>query len=56
MFYANDMMLFLVDTPASLLRVMSIISDFGHYSSLTINWTKSALLVLDDEHGLTLPT
>lgn len=56
MLYADDMLLFLGDTSASLSRVMSIISDFGHYSSLTINRTKLALMVLDDEHGLTLPT
>lgn len=30
---------------------MDTISRFGHFSGLTINWTKSALLLLDGESG-----
>lgn len=55
MLYADDIMHFLGDIRASLVGVMSIILDFGHYSGLTINWTKSALVVLDKELGVTLP-
>lgn len=55
MLYADDMLLFLRDTSHSLLEVMSIIKLFGHYSGLTINWSKSALMVLDGDHGVALP-
>lgn len=55
MLYADDMMLFLGDTTASVMGVMTIISSFVHYSGLTINWTKSALLVLDEDRDLEIP-
>lgn len=55
MLYADDMLLFLGDTSPSLSRVMSIISDFGRYSGLTINWIIVMLLLmlmlLDDAPG-----
>lgn len=44
----DDMLLFLDDTGASLREVMAIITFFGSYSSLTINWAKPALLQLGD--------
>lgn len=47
MLYADDMLLLLGDKGPSLRAVMAIISEFGKYSGLTINWTKSALLQLD---------
>ena len=49
MLYADDMLLFLEDTEGSLRQVMAIITDFGRFSGLTINWSKSALLFLDGE-------
>lgn len=45
--YADDMLLLLADTDTSLKNVMSTITDFGRFSGLTINWSKSALLALD---------
>lgn len=32
-----------------------VISKFGHYLGLTINWSKSALMVLDREQAVDLP-
>lgn len=49
MLYADDMMLFLGDSNHSLTGVMSILSEFAHYSGLTINWSKSPLMMLDEE-------
>lgn len=48
MLYADDM-LFLGDTTTSLAEVTAMISNFGHYSCLTINWSKSALMGLDED-------
>lgn len=45
MLCAEDMLLFLRDTSSSLTSVMS-----GRFSDLTINWTKSALM-LDNSLG-----
>lgn len=55
MLYAEDMLLFLGDPTHSLLGVMSIITQFGHYSGLTINWSKSALMMLDEDRKVNLP-
>lgn len=49
MLYADDMLLLLRDTTKSLQTVMSTVLDFGQYSGLTINWSKSALLLLDGD-------
>ncbi|XP_056407014.1 uncharacterized protein LOC130298133 [Hyla sarda] len=45
--YADDMLLFLGDTAHSLAPVMSLITEFGSYSGLLINWDKSVLLPLE---------
>lgn len=45
--YADDTMLLLGDTSNSLTEAMSVIKQFGKYSGLVINWTKSSLLLLD---------
>lgn len=55
MLYADDMMLLLGDTTTSLAEVITTISGFGHFSGLTINWSKSALMVLDGEQTVDLP-
>lgn len=55
MLYADDMMLFLGDTAASLAEVTTVISRFGHYSGLAINWSKSALMLLDGVREVDLP-
>lgn len=47
MLYTDDTMLLLGDTSDSLKAAMSIIVQFGRYSGLVINWTKSSLMVLD---------
>lgn len=52
MLYADDMLLFMEDVDDSLSHAMPLITDFGHYSGLTINWSKSALMFLDGAPGL----
>ena len=47
MLYADDTMLLLGDTSGSLREAMSVIQTFGSFSGLLINWTKSALMLLD---------
>ena len=49
MLYADDMLLFLEDAEGSLGQVMAIITEFGRFSGLTINWSKSALMFPDGE-------
>lgn len=46
MLYADDTMIMLGDTDASLKETMSTITEFGDYSGLNINWTKSALMLI----------
>lgn len=55
MLYADDMMLFLGDTTTSLAEVTRIITGFGYFSGLTINWSKSALMLLDEGGEVNLP-
>lgn len=55
MLYADDMLLFLGDTSHSLIGVMAIIEQFGHFTGLTINWSKSALMMLDESRDVSLP-
>lgn len=45
--YADNILLLLGDADISLRTVMSIIMNFSRFSGLTINWSKSALLPLD---------
>lgn len=47
MLYANDMLLILGDTDVFVRAVVSVITEFGNYSGLIINWSKSTLLPLD---------
>lgn len=55
--YADDILLLLGDTDTSLRTVMSLISEFGRFLGLTINWSKSALLPLDQiDAPLVLPS
>lgn len=54
MLYADNMMLFLGDTTASLADVTAVIAKFGHYSGLTINWSEPALMVLDGYRAVDL--
>lgn len=49
MLYTDDILLLPGDTTLSLQTLMSTILEFGQYSGLTINWTKSALLLLDGD-------
>lgn len=51
MLYADDILLFLGDINPSLEAIMDMISQFGHLFGLTINWTKSALLLMDGGSG-----
>lgn len=46
--YADDTLLYMGDTSTSLSNVMSIITQFGTFSSFSINWSKLALLPLDE--------
>lgn len=55
MLYADDMLLFMGDPSHSLPGIMSIITQFGHYSGLIINWSKSALMLLDEDQEVELP-
>uniref|UniRef100_A0A803JHH5 Reverse transcriptase domain-containing protein n=1 Tax=Xenopus tropicalis TaxID=8364 RepID=A0A803JHH5_XENTR len=57
--YADDLLLFLADTSASLRAVLQTLSLFGSYSGLRINRAKSVILPVDpvqnppaDTHGL----
>lgn len=45
--YTDDPLLYLGDTGESLHTVTRLISDFGAISGFTINWSKSALMLLD---------
>lgn len=54
--YADDILLLLEDTTSSLQAVMDVVGEFGSYLSLTINWSKSALLALDGPTAPTLPS
>lgn len=45
--YADDLLLFLDDTRDSLIHAISLITEFGDYSGLWINWDKSALFPVD---------
>lgn len=47
MLYTDDTMLLLGDTYESLQEAMSVISNFGIYSGLVINWTKLSIMLLD---------
>lgn len=46
--YADDTLLYLGDTDSSLQNVMCLIEKFGVFFSFSINWSKSALLLLDE--------
>lgn len=45
--YADDLLLFLGDTSDSLSSAITLITEFGDYSGLRINWGKSVLLPVD---------
>lgn len=45
--YADDMLLYLGNMTSSITPVMSIITEFGKWSGLLINWDKSVLMPLD---------
>ena len=47
MLYADDTLLLLGDMDTSLREAMETILEFGKFSGLLINWSKSALLLLD---------
>lgn len=46
--YADDTLLYLGDANTSLTSAMEEIQHFGSLSGFSINWSKSALLPLDD--------
>lgn len=48
MLYADDTMILLRDVDGSLTEAMSTIVEFGKYSGLQINWTKSSLMLIDE--------
>lgn len=45
--YADDVLLFLGDTETSLDAAMELVEEFGGISGISINWGKSALLLMD---------
>lgn len=45
--YADDMILYLADPDDSLNRELQLIDQFGKFSGLQINWSKSHILPLD---------
>lgn len=45
--YAEDMLLYLADAGPSLRAALHVITAFGAYSGLQINWAKSQILPLD---------
>lgn len=45
--YADDMLLYLEDSGPSLATALQLIKQFGEYSGLQINWSKSQTLPLD---------
>lgn len=45
--YADDMLLYLADAGPSLQTALHVITTFGLYSGLQINWAKSQILPLD---------
>lgn len=47
--YADDAMLMLGDSTTFLQEAISTITEFGSYSVLTINWSTSALMLLDSD-------
>lgn len=47
MLYTDDTMLMLGDITSSIKEVMAVITGFGTYSGLIINWSKSSLMLLD---------
>lgn len=49
MLYADDSLFMLGDTDLSLREAMLTITKFSGFSGLHINWSKSALLLLDEE-------
>lgn len=46
--YADDMLIYLADPKSSLEILLDTVDDFGSYSGLRVNWTKSILLPVDD--------
>lgn len=45
--YADDMLLYLEDSGPSLEAALRLLKQFGEYSGLQINWSKSQILLLD---------
>ena len=45
--YADDILMYLGDTAASLRTAMGIIGEFGSFSGFNINWSKSILMPID---------
>lgn len=45
MVYTDDTLILLGDTDASLRETMATITEFDSFSGLTINWSKSALML-----------
>lgn len=45
--YADDMILFLAEPGPSLALALDVITKFGKFSGLTINWDNSQILPLD---------
>lgn len=48
---ADDTILLLGNTNTSLQEAISFITSFGNYSGLHINWSKSAIVLLDAQSG-----
>lgn len=46
--YADDMLVYLANPNSSLDALLSTVEEFGSYSGLKVNWTKSTLCPIDD--------
>lgn len=45
--YAADTLLYLADVNSALRAALAIFDEFGHFSGVKINWSKSVLFPLD---------
>lgn len=46
--YADDMLIYLADPKSTLETLLDTVHDYGSFSGVRVNWTKSILLSVDD--------